>query len=104
MVLLETGAWCSELARTGGLDLRKQTLVLACRRGRGRQPQDREVFWCWVAEANEGERRRFGERVPQAPLWQGFLETGARWSEMTTLDIHAFRPSGPASPAAGPGP
>lgn len=40
----------------------------------------------WEQEANEGEgwkRRRVGERVPQAPMWLGFLETGARWSETT---------------------
>jgi integrase len=51
------------------------------------EADDREtarVFW--EQEANEGERwkrRRVGERVPQAPMWLGFLETGARWSEMT---------------------
>lgn len=40
----------------------------------------------WEKEAKAGERwkrRRLGQRVPQAPMWLGFLETGARWSEMT---------------------
>lgn len=40
----------------------------------------------WEQESHEGERwkrRRVGERVPQAPMSLGFLETGARWSEMT---------------------
>jgi len=51
------------------------------------ESDDREtarVFW--EQEANEEERwkcRRVGERVPQAPMWLGFLETGARWSKMT---------------------
>lgn len=51
------------------------------------EADDREterVFW--EQEANEGEcwkRRRVGARVPQAPMWLGFFETGARWSEMT---------------------
>lgn len=38
----------------------------------------------WSAKGGgEGNHRRFGERVPQAPLWFAFLETGARWSELT---------------------
>lgn len=40
----------------------------------------------WEKEERVGERwsrRRLGERVPQAPMWLGFLETGARWSELT---------------------
>jgi integrase len=31
-----------------------------------------------------GGRHSLGPRVPQAPLWRAFLETGARWSEMTS--------------------
>ena len=30
-----------------------------------------------------GNRRRLRLRVPQAPLWLAFLETGARWGELT---------------------
>ena len=30
-----------------------------------------------------GGRHSLGPRVPQAPLWRAFLETGARWSELT---------------------
>ncbi len=49
---------------------------------------DREVAASfWEREGRQGERstrRPFGERVPQAPMWWAFLETGARWSEMTS--------------------
>ena len=31
----------------------------------------------------EGNGRRVRVRVPQAPMWMAFLETGARWSELT---------------------
>ncbi len=31
----------------------------------------------------KGERRKRAERVPQAAMWRAFLETGARWSELT---------------------
>lgn len=31
----------------------------------------------------EGNHRRHGARVPQTPMWLAFLETGARWSELT---------------------
>jgi integrase len=33
--------------------------------------------------AGPGGRRSPGPRVPQGPLWKAFLETGARWSELT---------------------
>ena len=33
----------------------------------------------------EGNHRRSGVRVPQAPMWLAFLETGARWSELTRV-------------------
>jgi len=31
----------------------------------------------------EGNGRKVHMRVPQAPMWMAFLETGARWSELT---------------------
>lgn len=33
----------------------------------------------------EGNHRRHGVRVPQMPMWLAFLETGARWSELTRV-------------------
>ncbi len=44
----------------------------------------------WEREGRQGERstrRPFGERVPQAPMWLAFLETGARWER---TDEHAL--------------
>lgn len=42
----------------------------------------------------EGNHRRAGVRVPQTPMWLAFLETGARWSELTRVrwaDLDAER-------------
>lgn len=33
----------------------------------------------------ESNHRRSGQRIPQAPMWLAFLETGARWSELTRV-------------------
>ncbi|MEO6594522.1 MAG: site-specific integrase, partial [Planctomycetota bacterium] len=45
---------------------------------------DRETsaMW-WEKGGGEANHRRNGQRVPQAPMWMAFLETGARWSELT---------------------
>ncbi len=39
----------------------------------------------WENGGGEGDHRRHGVRVPQAPMWLAFLETGARWSELTRV-------------------
>lgn len=45
---------------------------------------DREVSATWWEKGGgEANHRRSGQRVPQAPMWMAFLETGARWSELT---------------------
>jgi integrase len=45
---------------------------------------DQEKAATWSAKGGgESDHRRSGHRVPQAPLWFAFLETGARWSELT---------------------
>ncbi len=45
---------------------------------------DRAVAARWRNRGGGGHNhRRVGIRVPQAPLWRAFLETGARWSELT---------------------
>ena len=48
------------------------------------EQDDRETAegW-WLNGGGEADHRRRGQRVPQAPLWFAFLETGARWSELT---------------------
>lgn len=45
---------------------------------------DRETAKLWGERGGgESNHRRGAERVPQAPMWHAFLETGARWSELT---------------------
>jgi integrase len=45
---------------------------------------DRETAAVWAEKGGgEANHRRAGVRVPQAPMWLAFLETGARWSELT---------------------
>jgi integrase len=48
------------------------------------EEDDRATASRWKTKGGgEGNHRRSGVRVPQAPLWRAFLETGARWSELT---------------------
>jgi integrase len=48
------------------------------------EADDRETAAKWWAKGGgQGNHRRFDQRVPQAPMWRAFLETGARWSELT---------------------
>ncbi len=45
---------------------------------------DRETTDRWGTKGGgKGNYRRGGLRVPQEPMWRAFLETGARWSELT---------------------
>ena len=45
---------------------------------------DLETARLWRTKGGgEGNKRRSSVRVPQAPMWRAFLETGARWSELT---------------------
>lgn len=45
---------------------------------------DQDTAAKWIAKGGgEGNHRRTGERIPQAPMWLAFLETGSRWSELT---------------------
>ena len=47
------------------------------------EQDDRNAALWWRRGGGEGNHRRHGQRVPQAPMWLAFLETGARWSELT---------------------
>lgn len=48
------------------------------------ESDDRETSATWSEKGGgEGNHRRSRQRVPQAPMWMAFLETGARWSELT---------------------
>ena len=48
------------------------------------EADDLETARIWQTKGGgEGNKRRSSARVPQAPMWRAFLETGARWSELT---------------------
>ncbi|MFO1077945.1 MAG: site-specific integrase [Planctomycetota bacterium] len=48
------------------------------------EDDDRDTAELWfVKGGGESNHRRSETRVPQAPMWMAFLETGARWSELT---------------------
>lgn len=50
------------------------------------EADDAETARGWALRGGgEGNHRRSAQRVPQAPLWRGFLDTGARWSELTRV-------------------
>ena len=54
---------------------------------RAAEADDRETAKTWQTKGGgETNHRRKGLRIPQAPLWRGFLETGARWSELTRTE------------------
>jgi integrase len=45
---------------------------------------DRDTQERWgTSGGGQADHRRLHRRVPQAPMWMAFLETGARWSELT---------------------
>jgi len=47
---------------------------------------DQETARLWATKGGGSKnRRRSSVRIPQAPLWRAFLETGARWSELTRV-------------------
>lgn len=51
---------------------------------RAAEEDDRNAAELREREGPGSRRKRSpGPRVPQAPLWKAFLETGARWSELT---------------------
>jgi integrase len=51
---------------------------------RAAESDDREISAAWWEKGGgDGNPRRHPERIPQAPMWMAFLETGARWSELT---------------------
>jgi integrase len=48
------------------------------------EADDRGTAMTWQTQGGgETNHRRRTLRIPQAPLWRAFLETGARWSELT---------------------
>ena len=48
------------------------------------EADDRDTAKTWKTKGGgEKNHRRTAVRIPQAPMWRGFLETGARWSELT---------------------
>ena len=51
---------------------------------RAAEADDRRTARTWETKGGgKSNRRRKAMRIPQAPLWRAFLETGARWSELT---------------------
>jgi integrase len=51
------------------------------------EADDARLARTWQARGGEaGDHRRATQRIAQAPLWRAFLETGARWSELTRID------------------
>ncbi len=53
---------------------------------RATEEDDRETAARWQSSGGgKGNHRRSAIRVPQAPMWRAFLETGARWGELTRV-------------------
>jgi integrase len=51
---------------------------------RAAEADDQGTAKTWETKGGgEKNHRRSAVRIPQAPLWRAFLETGARWSELT---------------------
>jgi integrase len=51
---------------------------------RAAEADDRAASGTWATRGGgEANHRARSQRVPQAPMWRAFLETGARWSELT---------------------
>ena len=53
---------------------------------RAAEGDDRDTAARWRSDGGgKGDHRRSATRVPQAPMWRAFVETGARWSELTRV-------------------
>lgn len=53
---------------------------------RAAETDDRNASKAWEARGGgEANHRKKSSRIPQAPMWRAFLETGARWSELTRV-------------------